>query len=605
MGESAPRRTRRGRWSKPFGDRVITVALGVVLAVSVVGLTLMVSWLNLGAPDGFVRPFASAVWLATLSAFFAADAILSVWHIRRAWSCACCTSALETKIYIAVTGLELCSVLAYALAGRWDAFGWGLVLATVFGLNAVASARRLQRGGTPPTSSAYSVVPLDEAEQSINQDGSSDGDGNTANGGPSRPWRGGTPGCTICRVANIVRGFLWIAAVVCTVLLFGGAVWEAQGYLRYRPEGTFVTVTHESGMQQRVLAQCVTPPGYVAGTYPTFWSEVGGGGHSMSDLWGLRDELVDTYGVRYCSYDMPGTGWSQPSVELEFYDGEQVSLTEHIMEELGEKGPFVMMGSMDNAFDRALNFALFHEDVVEAVVPVTLLPDEFQMWKQFYGKSDSEMVAHAETVLSGRALFGNIVTFFPINWGISSLFIPASPDYVPRDKAEESAFLNVQNEKQWCTNIAAIMQQLEEPDLGLTDPPYFGSHAADLNKSIPIYIFGLGRNASQLTAQCKSQGLEPDSEGCRLANFTYHKGIAYNQQIADANKGVNKLFLCGDECADTSNAFLINQGSHIKWFAKTMMSALHIPPLSQRTGDRVPPVPPVLDDVVVSERAVV
>jgi hypothetical protein len=43
--------------------------------------------------------------------------------------------------------------------------------------------------------------------------------------------------------------------------------------------------------------------------------QVGGGGHSMSDLWGLRDYLVENYGIRYCSYDPPGTAWSDPMVQ--------------------------------------------------------------------------------------------------------------------------------------------------------------------------------------------------------------------------------------------------------------------------------------------------
>jgi hypothetical protein len=43
----------------------------------------------------------------------------------------------------------------------------------------------------------------------------------------------------------------------------------------------------------------------------------------MSDLWGLRDELVSKYGLRYCSYDPPGTGWSDPVVAGYFSDGPQ------------------------------------------------------------------------------------------------------------------------------------------------------------------------------------------------------------------------------------------------------------------------------------------
>lgn len=46
-------------------------------------------------------------------------------------------------------------------------------------------------------------------------------------------------------------------------------------------------------------------------------------------------------------------------------------------------------------------------------------------------------VRYAREQLEQRLLFCNIVTFFPINWGIATLFIPPSPTYVPRDRAEE------------------------------------------------------------------------------------------------------------------------------------------------------------------------
>jgi hypothetical protein len=83
--------------------------------------------------------------------------------------------------------------------------------------------------------------------------------------------------------------------------------------------------------------------------------------------------------VSWIPDDMPGSGWSEESAKQEYFLGEQVSLTEKVMEEMGEEGPFVMMGSMDSAYDRALNFALFHEEKVVAVVPVALLLNEFQV----------------------------------------------------------------------------------------------------------------------------------------------------------------------------------------------------------------------------------
>ena len=109
----------------------------------------------------------------------------------------------------------------------------------------------------------------------------------------------------------------------------------------------------------RVRAQGTRRAG-VEGAVYTYWSEVGGGGHSMSDLWGLRDEIVRR-GFRYCSYDPPGTGYSSPAVSgtgVNNVSGRgsnagDVSadrggyITDLVMDAMGEKGPFVLMGSMD------------------------------------------------------------------------------------------------------------------------------------------------------------------------------------------------------------------------------------------------------------------
>jgi hypothetical protein len=84
--------------------------------------------------------------------------------------------------------------------------------------------------------------------------------------------------------------------------------------------------------------------------------QVGGGGHSMSDLWALRDELVNVHGRRYCSYDVPGTGHSDSHVSGSGKIGgaaEGVYVTDLVMEAMGEEGPFVVMGSMDSVSARA------------------------------------------------------------------------------------------------------------------------------------------------------------------------------------------------------------------------------------------------------------
>lgn len=291
-------------------NRWVTVSLGILLAASVVGLTLMSSWVNSGAPDGFVRPFASSIWLATLSAYFAVDALVHIWHGRSAWLC--CGAAVEPWIYIVLLGVVLCSMLGYALAQRWGAFAWTWVFSLV-----LAVSLYWVKGTNGDRHTQYKALANDDGPYTS---GDIRGDSINANDGDDvllgkRGQSGRTRKCCECsmkRVATWIRGIVRVFAIFFTVALLGGAVLEAQGYSRYLPQGKFVTITHASGLSQTVLAQCVTPPGYVPNSHPTFWSEVGGLGHSMSDLWGLRDELVNTYGVRYCSCKSCG-GPSSPS----------------------------------------------------------------------------------------------------------------------------------------------------------------------------------------------------------------------------------------------------------------------------------------------------
>ena len=131
---------------------------------------------------------------------------------------------------------------------------------------------------------------------------------------------------------------LRVVAFLITGLLLGGAYLQANGYRTYKPEGTFVTITYPNGYKQKILTNCL---GNYNPDLPTLWIEVGGGGHSMSDLWGLRDYIQTNYGRRYCSYDMPGTGWSDFAVTL------QPLITSQVIQAMNEPGPFICLGTMD------------------------------------------------------------------------------------------------------------------------------------------------------------------------------------------------------------------------------------------------------------------
>ena len=70
---------------------------------------------------------------------------------------------------------------------------------------------------------------------------------------------------------------------------------------------------------------------------------------------------------------------------------------------------------------------------------------------------------------------------------------------------------------------------------------------------------------------------------CGSGRFSYNTTRAYNQAIvAKINEGAahvlkpvaSQLIECGADCAGTDNAFYINQGSNIAWFADTMLAAV-------------------------------
>ena len=89
----------------------------------------------------------------------------------------------------------------------------------------------------------------------------------------------------------------------------------------YPPRGQFVHISFPTGETRRVHVWCTGPPA-TSTRRPTFFFDCGGGGHSMSDLWGLQFAL-NAAGRRVCTYDPPGTAWSDFPVATNNQDGEQ------------------------------------------------------------------------------------------------------------------------------------------------------------------------------------------------------------------------------------------------------------------------------------------
>lgn len=361
--------------------------------------------------------------------------------------------------------------------------------------------------------------------------------------------------------------FLRIVVFSITGLLLGGTYLQAHGYRTYKPHGKFIEITYTNGYKQKILTQCV---GSRNSAVPTIWVEVGGGGHSMSDLWGLRDYIQTNYGRRYCSYDMPGTGWSDPSISL------QPQITSQVIEAMQEPGPFICLGSMDDGDQRCLIFCVQHPSMCSAVVPVAFgSPSEFQLYCNYYGCSYEEQIALMKNACAQRMTFGNIINFFGVSWGLVNSII-TNPGYVPATLAHESLFLNVLNEKQWGTNTNILYECSKNPSsgLGFVGNSTWQDSNYNLDQKIPVYGFALGMTEAQLNQQCKDYNYAIGSKDCGYLHYIYNETLSIDQEIIKRNPN-SKLFICTDACiAAKGNSFLIDQESMIPWFADTMFNAI-------------------------------
>ena len=124
----------------------LDLSLHVLSLVSVVGICVMLTWLNRGGPGGYVRAFASSIWLACLSLFFTVDgALASRCHGGRHWGrgCACGfgQGSRARFLFTILVGVALVSMLGYGMAGRWAAVVWALVLSAALLANVVVEKR--------------------------------------------------------------------------------------------------------------------------------------------------------------------------------------------------------------------------------------------------------------------------------------------------------------------------------------------------------------------------------------------------------------------------------------------------------------------------------
>jgi len=312
-------------------NKLFTLVLYAFFFASVVGLVVQLDNLNTGNSEQVLKPFVSGVWLCTFTLVFSLQGLFILkFHVPQ-----------SPLLYLALAVLAAALGMGYFVGFRIDAGLWAAILIAQLLFNSWLAS---QEGCTV----------LDPDEQNVYTELAS----------PDASMRLCSPGSAWRTCNNVLVGLTCFFMV----MLEGGCWLQAIGYRKYSPQGTFVTV-QVLNVNLTLLTKC---EGQFDPALPTFWFEVGGGGHSMSDLWGLRDELVHTYGRRVCSYDMPGTGWSDPAVAGAPTIIHAVMTAMHKEKVLNASEKFILLGTMDDADTRILDYYLSYPNNTVALVPATM-----------------------------------------------------------------------------------------------------------------------------------------------------------------------------------------------------------------------------------------
>jgi hypothetical protein len=179
-----------------------------------------------------------------------------------------------------------------------------------------------------------------------------------------------------------------------------------------------------------------------------------------SDLYPLQFTL-NKNGYRVCTYDYPGTGWSDPGVDIR-----QPLILDRIVREISEPGPFVILGTMDGGPNRILELSL--SSLRPSIQGLVVLdynpgPSEMEMYRILNNLTLSEALPFAISSIQSRHRLGQIIAAIVVQWGLMGVFAPPSAPVVAGDAQMEKLFLNIYNEKQWQTQILYLAEQLANP----------------------------------------------------------------------------------------------------------------------------------------------
>lgn len=350
------------------------------------------------------------------------------------------------------------------------------------------------------------------------------------------------------------NGFFLGISLLLLGLLIGGSTIQAQGYSLYSPKGEFISFKTESGAIQKVMVYCT---GEFNGSRPTIIFDIGGGGHSSSDLYGMQFALNDQ-GYRVCSYDYPGCGWSGFETDIS-----QPMILDKILTEINEAPPFVLVGTMDGGPERIYDYALKFPQNVKALFPIDYNPgpSEMQVYKMIRNYDEKEANSYATLTLTGRMKLAEIICSLAVQWGFMSIFAPMGNDYVPAELQREKLFLNLYNEKQWNTQYQYLTKQVKN----ITEAFYYDLWATNPGIDSNIPVFWIYNNLN-MTRQCAESKLsEKDCDEQKSM-----KDIYFNQIQESVNRTLEGKILQYEDARG-----MLSQGQYIPWTVQQIISNIN------------------------------
>ena len=522
---------------------ILDTLAGLFTIAGLVGLIIScVELVNLNAK--VYNPWFLTIWLTLFMLFYG---LQIPWNLHLAPLRGSKTALANFIHYMFILVVVFILFVAYYVGYRNDGGSWSLFLIPCIAINAYIAYCR------------YNLVSKENVQENVQSDEEaafSDKLLSLETVGLSedlyfRP-KNKTQRTTLVAFAGL-NAFLVSISFILIGLLLGGSTLQAHGYRSYPPRGNFYSITYSSGQNQEIMAYCV---GAFNASRPTIVFDIGGGGHSSSDLYGLQ-EALNEQGYRVCTYDYPGCGWSGYAVS-----NAPSMILDKVLEALNESPPYVLLGTMDGGPERIYEYALAYPQNVKAIIPIDYRPGptEMEAYKMIRNYTDSQASNYALTTISSRYQLGSIISGIAVQWGLITLFAPPGDTYVPADRQREKLFLNLYNEKQWHTQSIYLLRQIKNISLALGYDTWFTN--TQLDAGIPVYWFYNNVNNTRICIEYRYTPIQ-----CQESNEMAQ--ISYKYVQLATNRTAGSKIIQYEDATD-----MLSQGQYIPWTAQQIVQTI-------------------------------